>query len=233
MLRGRLFVRREVVVPTWQGWLVIVGIPVVIAVFVLVTIYPFLSTNRPLGRGILVVEGWMSKRQLATCAEIARSGAYDSVFVTGGPIAEGTFFSELYPQFNTIAEVGAHQLASAGLTTVVAVPRPEVAKDRTYHSGLALRKRVLGRGPQTMDVVSEGPHARRSWMLYAAALDGVADVGILAVDPIVYDPERWWTKSSGVRSMIGELLAYGYATFLFYPNPDEDLERMVRKEDAQ
>jgi hypothetical protein len=61
-------------------------------------------------------------------------------------------------------------------------------------------------------------------MLFKIALDGVAEIGVIATEPTGYDSSRWWTSSAGVRAMIGELIAYAYAKFLFYPNPEKDLK---------
>ena len=30
-----------------------------------------------------------------------------------------------------------------------------------------------------------------------------------------YDPRHWWKSSQGVRSVLDEMIAYGYARFLF------------------
>ena len=67
-------------------------------------------------------------------------------------------------------------------------------------------------------------------MLFEAALKDVATVGVIALEPIGYAPQRWWTTSTGVRSLISELIAYGYAKFLFYPNPEVDIEKLFPKE---
>ena len=224
----KLFKRRQVWVPTWQGWLVLCSLPALAIVSFLLLAYPLLNVNQPVGEGYLVAEGWMSKRQISDTVDLFRRGGYEAVLVTGGPIADGSYLRDLYPDFETSAEIGANQFLLSGIERVDAVPRPDVRKDRTYSSALALRKWLTDRGDvgSTLDVVSSGPHARRSWLLFEAALGDVADVGVIALEPSGYDPRRWWTTSSGVRSMIGELLAYGYAKLLFYPNPERDLKTL-------
>jgi hypothetical protein len=54
-------------------------------------------------------------------------------------------------------------------------------------------------------------------MLFTLALDGVAEVGVIAMDPAGYDKGRWWTTSGGVRTVLSEMIAYVYAKFLFWP----------------
>jgi hypothetical protein len=231
----KLFQRRQVWVPTWQGWILLLGLPVVVAVLIFWGAYPFLNMNHPIGRGSLVVEGWMSKRQMADARAVYQKGKYGLVICTGGPLGRDSYLRELYPDYSTLAEVGANQLRSFGLPNVQAVPRPDVDKDRTYYSALALRKWLVdtGREGTHLDVLSTGPHSRRSWMLFQAALEDVAIVGVIPVDPMGYDPHRWWVTSAGVRSMIGELIAYGYAKFLFYPNPEQDLKTLLNEGNSQ
>lgn len=231
MARLTLVRRREVWVPTWQGALLLAGFPAIGLALALWMAYPLLSVNNPNGRGILVVEGWMSKSQMLSTAALLEGGQYSDLVVTGGPVSHESYLRELYPSLDTFAEIGAHQLRQAGVAEAVAVPRPDVGKDRTYASGLAVRKWLLdnGRAGVTIDLVSVGPHARRSRLLFSSALDGVADVGVIALPPTGYDPGRWWTTSQGVRSMIGELLAYGYATILFWPDPEHDFRELYKE----
>ena len=228
----RLFRRAEVWIPTRFGWLLVLGLPTLTAALVLVGVYSALTVNAPGGAGYLVVEGWMSRTQLKAAAAIYREGAYGAVLVTGGPIPEETFLKQLYPDKVSRSEIGVAQFTEMGISPVVAVSRPEVGKDRTYSSALGLRKWLLNVGDPnpSVDIVSSGPHSRRSWMLCEAALKDVATVGVIALEPIGYDPQRWWTTSTGVRSLISELIAYGYAKFLFYPNPEVDIEKLFPKE---
>ena len=231
MFKLALTRRAEVRVPTWQGWIVALGVPSICIVAVLLSVYPILNVNQPIGGEYLVAEGWMNKRALGKAAELFREGGYREMIVTGGRIPEASYLREFLPQFETVAEVGANQLRSLGISPVHAVPRPPVTQDRTYTSGLALRKWLVdtGRSNAKLDIVSTGPHSRRSLMLFKIALGDVAEVGIFGLTPRGYDPERWWTSSSGVRTMIGELLAYGYAKFLFYPNPQKDLLTLFKE----
>ena len=111
---------------------------------------------------------------------------------------------------------------------VVAAPRGLVVSHRTYFSALALRLKLVADGlvGRQIDILTAGTHARRSRLLYQAALEDVAKVGVKAIPPTSYDPDRWWTSSSGVRTVIGETIAYCYAKFLFYPNIERDIAQL-------
>ena len=66
-------------------------------------------------------------------------------------------------------------------------------------------------------LITEGAHGRRSRLLFQRALGSGVTVGVTSVPSSAYDPEHWWKFSAGVREVVGELLAYGYARFLFRP----------------
>ena len=91
-------------------------------------------------------------------------------------------------------------------------------KDRTYHKALVAKKRLneVGFTQASIDVVSFGVHARRTWLLFEKAFPSV-DVGVIAITPNSYDTSRWWLFSEGVRNVISESIAYLYARFIFSP----------------
>jgi hypothetical protein len=66
-------------------------------------------------------------------------------------------------------------------------------------------------------VISLGPHTRRTRLLFEKALGKEVSVGVMAVEDQDYDPRHWWRSSEGFRVVSGELLAYGYARFWFHP----------------
>ena len=68
----------------------------------------------------------------------------------------------------------------------------------------------------SIDVISMGVHARRSWVLFKKAIP-LMDVGVIAITPNNYDTSRWWLSSEGVRNVISESIAYIYARFIFSP----------------
>jgi len=47
------------------------------------------------------------------------------------------------------------------------------------------------------------------------------NLGVTALAETDYDPGHWWRSSAGVRTVIGETLAYGYARVLFRAPKEE------------
>ncbi|MGH7970859.1 MAG: YdcF family protein [Limisphaerales bacterium] len=215
-----LFRRRKCFVPTWRGALALLAVFLVVGVVFVRAIHPFLAPNDPVMDGVLVLEGWAADYELAAGVAQFRSNHYDRIFVTGGPLEWGAPLSE----YRTYAERGAAVLLKWGLTTneVQAVPAPDVRQDRTYAAALTLGKwfREHHLAPTHVQLMSVGPHARRSRLLYQKALGPRVHVGVIAVPDKDYDPKRWWRYSAGVRGVIDETVAYIYAKFFFHPSPE-------------
>lgn len=207
--------RRERWMLTPWGWGVAIAIVMTILGMVFGSLYPFLAAVEPLPEAeILVVEGWLPDYALEAALAQFDRGNYRQLVTTGLPLERGSYLVE-YRDFATLA---AATLAAVGADRdrLVAVPGPAVMKDRTYASAVALREWSIATGTQVraIDLISLGPHTRRSWLLFQLALSEIdVSVGAIAVEPMDYDPQRWWQSSAGVRSVISEAIAYLYARF--------------------
>lgn len=209
--------RRQCVVPTFRGWLLLFVGSTLIAVILAHGIAPFLAVTDELPGGVLVVEGWAPDYALeATVAEFNRNH-YAKLYVTGGPIDQGAPFSE----FKTYAELGAAILLKLGLNTnaVQAVPAPRVRQDRTYASAVSLRTwwREHQPTPTKVNLMTVGTHARRSRLLFEKALGSEVSVGVISIPGKDFETACWWRSSAGFRIVTGETIAYIYARLLFHP----------------
>ena len=112
------------------------------------------------------------------------------------------------------------------------VPSHVNGRERTYSSAIALRDWFRDNTPvDTINVVTEGAHARRTRLLYQTAVGRNVTVAIIAVSNADYNPKQWWRYSDGVREVIGESIAYIYAKFFFYPSAslsDKELAQALR-----
>ena len=216
------FTRRERTVPTWRGWVVCLAFLVLLAISLVRASYPFLAVNAPVPGGSLVVEGWAPDYALELAKQEFTRNHYDKIFVTGGPLESGAPLSE----YNSYAELGAAVLQKMGMNSnlVEAVPAPLVKQDRTFTAAVYLRKwwAAHGEAPAKVDLLTLGPHARRSRLLFEKALGDKTKVGIISIAPRNYDPEAWWRSSAGVRTVLDEIFAYVYARFFFHPAPPSD-----------
>jgi hypothetical protein len=212
--------RRQCLIPTWRGWL---GLGLGLVFLGLVGFHkvtPFLAVTDPLPSAVLVVEGWGPDYAFEAAVAEFRTNHYQKLYVTGGPMEQGGPLSE----YKTYAELGAAILLKLGLGREVVQPvsAPRVQRDRTYASAVALKDwwRDHQTSPTKINLITVGPHARRSRLLFEKGLGKDVGVGVISIPDQDFDPAHWWRSSSGVRTIIGEALAYGYARCLFHePEP--------------
>lgn len=209
--------RREIWFPTIWGWLALLLIGAAMVVLVVRSLHPFLAPNEPVGARVLVVEGWMDREGLDQAVAAVRSGRYERIVTTGGPI-------EQWPEFHchaTFAERAADYLKRRGLAeaAVTAVPGSISAQDRTYLSAVMVREwaQRSGLALDALDVFSSGTHARRSRLLYRLAFGTDVNIGVYAARSSDYDAETWWRSSIGARDVLEQAIGLLWAKCFFRP----------------
>jgi len=214
---GGLLQRRLCIVPTWRGWLLLLCLTASTVCVLGRGLCTFLSVQDTVPGGVLVIEGWAPAYAARDALAEFRRHSYQGIYVTGEPLEEGN----PYIGFGSYADFTAAKLQQAGAPPgiVHSVPAPFVGKDRTYTTALFLKKRLAAEGISLarVNVISIGPHARRSRLLYQMAFGPATKVGMIAIPDRDFDPDHWWKTSAGVRSVISEAIAYGYARLLFRP----------------
>ena len=209
--------RRQCLVPTLRGWALLAGISASLAFLGAHTIYPFLAVTDSVPGGVLVVEGWAPDYVIRMAVAEFKGQHYSRILVTGLPVEQGTLLTE----YTNYAHVGVAMLMKHGLTTnqVQAVPCERIRRDRTYNMARSLKAclREHGLAPAQVNLITVGPHARRSRLMFEKGLGKGVTVGIIAAPVIDYDSCRWWQSSQGVRIVVGEIIAYAYARLLFHP----------------
>ena len=215
-----LFQSRVCLVPTWRGWAVLLLLAVLFILVVGRQVCAFLSMQDSVSGGVLVVEGWLPAYAARETIEEFHRHPYLGIYVTGEPIEEGN----PYIGFGNYADFTVEKLKIAGAPAdrLHAVPAPFVGKDRTYTTAATLKKLLETEGVSTakINLISLGPHARRSRLLYEFAFGPHSQVGVIAIPDREFDPDHWWRSSNGVRAVVSEAIAYGYARFIFRPSVD-------------
>jgi len=194
----------------------------VVGLLVFSNIYPFLAVTQRVPSDTLVVEGWIHEFAIQAAVEEYYLGGYRRLFTTGGPVpGNGGYVND----FRTSASVGAELLKKFGIPgkSVEMVPSHVIGRDRTYSSAVALRNWVRAHHVEvdSLNVMTEDTHARRTRLLFAKAFGPNVRVGVIAVPDPDYDARHWWRYSEGVEKVIEGSVAYIYAVFFFHPNPQE------------
>src|SRR5438552_4063387 len=204
---------------SWRGWLLVTSAGLVAAYLAFLNIHPFLAITHRVNTNVLVVEGATQRYAIRGGAEEFKNGSYQRIFTTGGPVEGNGGYTNDY---NTSASVAAESLEKFGVPDylVQMVPSRVIARERTYSSAVALRDwfRDHDLPVHSINVLTQGAHARRTRLLYQKAFGKNVAVGVIAVSNPDYDPTQWWRYSDGVREVIGESIAYIYARFFFYPS---------------
>ncbi|MFH0925352.1 MAG: ElyC/SanA/YdcF family protein [bacterium] len=213
MTNFKLFECKERWGLTWLGRLILFSCITISFILAIILIHPFLAENHPIKGEVLVVEGWLPDYALKKAITEFNTNNYSLLFVTGVPLLKGYYLLE----YETDAGVGAATLEKLGFNKDLlrVVPAPFTKKDRTYTSAIAL-KQCLAESKllvRSINLVSLGPHSRRSRLLFEKAFGKKVSIGVVAVEDIDYDPDEWWRSSNGVRMVIGEAIAYIYARF--------------------
>ena len=216
-----LFRRRQVILPTLWGWLLLLGLLGAMGTLVARQLGGWLAVSEPVvgvnggPAPLLVVEGWLGERELDDAAAYARSRGYSRVVTSGGAI-------DSFSPFASYAERAAQRLRERlpGLR-IDAVPTPRTAQDRSYASAVWVRDwaRQHAVPVETIDVYSLGAHARRSRTIYRLAFGEKTRVGIIAGMPHDSDVVRWWTTSEAAKAVLGESLSLAWTQCCFWPAP--------------
>jgi hypothetical protein len=214
-----LFTRKERWGLSWSGRVIIALIMLLVVGFGTLEIQPFLSVTHRVDASVLVIEGWIPRYAIHAGATEFWTGSYNKIFSTGGPVTgTGGYIND----FQTSASVGADLLKREGLPVqaLEMVPSHIIGRDRTYFSAIALREWLDLHDMQvgSMNIVTEGPHARRTRLLYQKAFGPNVRVGIISVPNPDYNPGNWWRYSDGVKDVISEGAAYIYARLFFWPS---------------
>jgi uncharacterized SAM-binding protein YcdF (DUF218 family) len=219
---GGLVVRKYRWGLAWWVKLLLLVTGIALALGAVLGAYPFLAVTQPVNADVLVVEGWVRKYAIQAAVDEYKSGDYRRVFTTGGPVTgNGGYVND----YQTAASVGADLLSKAGLPGDVLqmVPCHVIGRDRTYSSAIALRDWFHEHNLQirSLNIVTEGAHARRTRLLFERALGRDVNVGIISVPSPDFDARHWWYYSEGLEEVVQEGVSYLYAKFFFHPREPE------------
>jgi hypothetical protein len=202
-----LLVRRERWTLTWTGRFLVLVLVVALTILLGRNLCAFLAVTSPVGGQYLVVEGWMPSYAYREAASQFAGGGYRKVIAAG--VLDWEDSGELRKHS------GGEHLIRFGVPRdlVATISTDEVLHDRTFHAALGVKRWLGEQGlcATSIDVVSIGPHARRSRLLYEKALGSQVKVGVIALVDRRYDRNYWWRSSVGFRTVVGETIAYLYA----------------------
>jgi len=212
-IRFKLFVKRQIYVPTLWGWVLLVAAMVGLSLGCLNRAYPFLAYENALDAEVFITEGWVPDHTLEQSLPMLTAGPNRLILATGGPIGAGSHLSA----YKSYAQVVAATLVKLGVSEeqIVVIPYQAVERGRTYAAALEVRQWLQKNpGVKRANLVTTGPHARRSYLTFRKVLPRTFELGVCVVPPQEYDPQRWWAYSEGFRTVVSEAIAYTHARLI-------------------
>lgn len=185
-----------------------------IGVLAIANVHSFLAKNTPIDTDILVVEGWLPDYALKAAMMEFGQGSYRQLITIGGSIPRGFHLSE----YKTFAELAAATLKAMGLETkdVLAAAHNDISDSRTYDMATDLKQFLFLTNQEisSFNLVTLGTHSRRSWILFRKSFGYRVKIGVIAIEPLHYDPLKWWQSSEGCRTVLSEFIAYIFTRLL-------------------
>jgi hypothetical protein len=109
--------------------------------------------------------------------------------------------------FNSHAELAKNALLSLGIDSslILAIPGKNVRINRTLSSALAFRDWLKTSNIEVkgINIVTEGTHARRTWMTYNKILKGNYKIGIISLPEYKEHPSWKYKVFNTLREAIG------------------------------
>jgi hypothetical protein len=197
--------------PTLSGALAVVVLLVIPVIWLWIYGESYFSLTHRLPAEVLVVEGWIGEDGIRTAAAEFARGGYRYIVATGGQTDDQLNASNF-------AELAGQELIRSGVPSnrIIIAPISEVEHRRTFKSALAAWRALQNRGihPEAINVLTLGPHARRSRLVYAKVYAPTAQVGVIAWKPSYYDTEPWWRSTGRTKCFLKEIVGYPFEVLL-------------------
>lgn len=216
MTMPSLFRRREILLPTLLGFVIIILFTLTISLVLLKSLATFLAHNEPINGQYLVVEGWLGEPALLEAIRTYNSGGYQFLITTGGPDNR-----QINAQYETFAERAAAFIRDQGFddAKLIVISTPASAQERTFLSAVMVRNWLTENSitKPNMDVFSGDVHARRTHKLYKMAFTDKTKIGIIAAQANGFDLQHWWRTSDGAKSVLTESAGLLWVSCCFTP----------------
>ena len=203
--------RRTLILPSWKGWLLLVLLFAVMGFLLLRSAYPYLAPQNQLpDAAVVILEGWVSHGVLAQARRELEEERCQLICTAGVDLEKG----EMLLPWKDWATVAAETLKKLGVPDekIISAPGGPGQRNRTYIGFQKAKEKLaaLEEFPLKINVITEGPHGRRSLIVARKVFGKDATIGMISVDPPYYDPKRWWASSIGTKAVVTELIGSAY-----------------------
>lgn len=197
----------------------------VLVLVLLYRVHGFLAVNKPIGRGILIVESWIPQETLAAVPKLVREGKYTHILIVGSGNQGHPEGSDVNVATRMLSRLG----CDPNLLVAIQVPEQKTRRavgitgfgstssysisQRTYAGGLMVKQwiQATSAGTDAMDVFTVGVHARKSWILFQHAMGEGYEVGVISGPEPAYDSRRWLASKTGLYLVARNSVGYLYS----------------------
>jgi hypothetical protein len=161
----------------------------------------------------LVVEGWIGLEGMRDAAQEFADGKYNLIVTTGGLTGERWNVERW-----NYAEMAAKELRRLGVAPdhILVARAREIESQRTFEAASAARRTLKSNNlePATINIMTRGPHARRSRLIYAKVFGPHTKVGVISWIPVSERSTPWWGSTDRASDLIKESVAYPFELIL-------------------
>lgn len=208
-MKVRFVHRRTIWYPTWLGWLCLVALLGAPPTWWLFCGEGFLSLTAPESADVLVVEGWIGRAGMEAARKEFAAGGYRWVIATGGYTGEGWM-----EQRWSYAEMARKELLRLGVPgeKLLSASAGEADTRRTHAAAVATQEALAAHGlePRAINVLTRGPHGRRSRIVFSKVLGPRMRVGVISWNPPHSTEGRWWLSSERAKELVTETAGYWF-----------------------
>lgn len=162
---------------------------------------------------VLVVEGWIGLEGIKATADEFTRGKYDLVVAAGGLTGERWNVARW-----NYAEMATKELRRLGVPAEQVLPARarEIESQRTFEAAVATWNALQTAGirPKAINVLTRGPHARRSRLVYARVFGADTKVGVISWTPESEVKTPWWGSSDRASDLLKESVGYPFELLL-------------------
>lgn len=212
----RYFRPRTFNLPTWRVVLPSLVLVAVVSGYLVKHAYGWLAVSEPLQKApYLIVEGWLPDYALEESAGEIRKDHVTLAFCTGVPIDRGT----LVYSFGSYAEYARRTLVAMKVPAekLSAVPADLTRIERTRMMARALKTELASMdipdARRRINLLTLGTHARRSRQVFQEELGSSWQVGVISLEDVEADPDRWYFQSASAKNVITETIALTMGMF--------------------
>jgi uncharacterized SAM-binding protein YcdF (DUF218 family) len=159
------------------------------------------------------VEGWIGREGVRAAVSEFDHGGYQYIVSAGG-LTSGRWED----QPASYAEMAASEMIRLGVSKkrIIVATAEYTESHRTFESAIAVWRalRDMHAWPKAVNVFTFGPHAGRSFLVFAKVLGSETKVGVIGWLPPDYETDPWWRSSERSKNLLEETVGYLYEVLL-------------------